>query len=281
MQKSTFLLFLIFISSISLSAQAEDQRFLATQKILPLGVIETIDSKALSETRVLNLYIPQGYHPDSTTTYPVIYLLDGSAHEDFPHIAGLAQFMNLYDLLPKSIIVGIENVDRYRDFTHPSSDTLDHQDFPTHGGSEAFIKFLGEEVQPFVNKNYRTNGKRTIIGQSMGGLLASEVLMRQPELFDDYVIVSPSLWWDQQSLVKQADKFFKLNTKLKKRIVVSIGTEHPAMHEVANKLIYAIRGSGNKNIELFYEHLPAESHATILHRAVYRSFELLYAKDKK
>jgi predicted alpha/beta superfamily hydrolase len=280
MQKNIVLLFLTIITSFSSLAQKEDPRFAEGKTLLPFGVRESIDSKSLSEKRILNIYLPQAYHPDSTMTYPVIYVLDGSAHEDFPHIAGLAQFMNMYELLPKSIVVGIENVDRYRDFTHPSSDTLDQRDLPTQGGSAAFIQFLAQEVQPFIRSNYHTNGYRAIIGQSMGGLLASEVLLTQPALFDDYIIVSPSLWWDNQSLVNRAADIFKAAPELKKRIVIAIGTEHPAMHEVANKLVYAIQESANANIELHYEHLPAESHATILHRAVYLAFERLYPKDK-
>ena len=245
------------------------------EKAFCFGAVEVIQSEALSEERTLNIYLPSGYSPDSAANYPVIYLLDGSAHEDFLHIAGLVQFMNMYELLPKSIVVGIANVDRYRDFTHPTTDPEDLKALPAGGGSEKFINFLEKELQPFIEKNYKTNGQKTIIGQSMGGLLATEILLKKPYLFDDYIIVSPSLWWDKQSLVNQADAIFKANMDLKKKVFVSLGKEHPVMHEVADKLVDAIKNSGNENITLFYEPILDEGHATILHIAVYNAFRMM------
>ena len=82
-----------------------------------VGNIDEIHSEQLSEKRVLNIYLPEGYSQKDTITYPVIYLLDGSAGEDFIHIAGLIQYANFswINMLPKSILVGIANVDRRRD----------------------------------------------------------------------------------------------------------------------------------------------------------------------
>lgn len=280
MKHLTLLIFL-FIITYTLAAQQIEARY-DGKKVFPFGVIETIDSQELSEKRTLNIYLPDGYHPDSSATYPTIYVLDGSANEDFPHIAGLAQFMNMYNLLPKSIVVGIANVDRYRDFTYPSSNKKDKKSLPTSGGSEKFINFIEKEVQPFIKKNYKTSEHQTIIGQSLGGLVATEMLLKKHYLFDDYIIVSPSLWWDKQKLAHSAQEFFETNNELKKRIFVSLGKEHPTMHEVADKLINAVKGSGNKNIELYYEPILKEDHATILHRAVYMAFEKFNPKiDKK
>ncbi len=263
---------LFILLANTLEAQNIDARY-GGKQVFPFGIIEELESSELSEKRVLNIYFPDGYHPDSLTTYPVIYVLDGSAHEDFPHIAGLVQFMNMYDLLPKSIVVGIANVDRYRDFTYPSKDRKDRKSLPTSGGSEKFIRFIEKEVLPFVQKSYKTNGHKTIIGQSLGGLLGTEILMTNPELFNDYIIVSPSLWWDKQTLVNKAHDYFEANKGLKKRIFVSLGKEHPTMHEVADKLVDAIKASGNENIEWYYEPILEENHATILHKAVYQAFQ--------
>lgn len=277
--KKIIILFIAIIG-VQLNAQTEDVRYKG-KIVFPFGVVEQIDSKELSEQRILNIYLPLGYHPDSLTTYPTIYVLDGSQNEDFPHIAGLVQFMNMYDLVPKSIVVGIANVDRYRDFTYPSSVKRDKKDIPTSGGSEKFINFIEKEVQPFITNNYKTNTHKTIIGQSLGGLVATEILLKRHYLFDDYIIVSPSLWWDNEKLVDKAPTFFELNKTLKKRIFISLGKEHPVMHKVADRLVDAIKTSKNEQIELFYEPILEEDHATILHKAVYLAFEKLYKKDKK
>lgn len=278
--KNTSLLLILFAISIQIYSQDNDPRY-TNKQVFPFGVVEKIQSEVLDEERILNIYLPQGYDPVASDTYPTVYVLDGSAHEDFPHIAGLIQFMNMYSLTPKSIVVGIANVNRYRDFTFPSENKDDIKINPANGGSPKFIDFIENEVQPFVKDRYKTNGLRTIIGQSLGGLLATEILIKKPQLFDDYIIVSPSLWWNHQKLVNSASDYFKANTNLKKRIFVSLGKEHPVMHEVADKLVEAIKISGNKNIELHYVPILEEDHATILHKAVYEGLETFNVGTKK
>jgi len=271
------LLAILALFSFTVQAQESDARY-TDHKIFPFGVIEEINSTELNEKRTLNIYLPEGYNPDSTDTYPVIYVLDGSANEDFPHIAGLCQFLNMYQLLPKSIVVGIANVDRYRDFTYPSSDKRDVKDVPTSGGSPAFIRFIKNELQPFMAKNYKTSGFKTIIGQSLGGLLATEILMTDPQLFNDYVIISPSLWWDREILVNKAEAYFNEHQEINSRVYVSLGKEHPVMHKVADKLVESMNKSSNRNLHVWYNPILDENHATILHLAVYDAFMSFYGK---
>ena len=280
--KNTFLLLLLllFVSASQLYAQKKDSRY-TNKQVFPFGVVKTFHSNALNEERVLNIYLPEGYDPNVAETYPTVYVLDGSANEDFPHIAGLVQFMNMYNLTPKSIVVGIANVNRYRDFTFPSKHEDDIKANPANGGSLKFLDFIESEVQPFIKKNYKTNGHKTIIGQSLGGLLATEILMKKAHLFNDYIIVSPSLWWNHQTLVDGAADYFKANMDLKKCVYVSLGKEHPVMHKVADKLVDAIKASNNNNIELYYVPILEEDHATILHKAVYEALETLNKHAKE
>lgn len=61
-------------------------------KPLIIGEVDEIQSAILSEKRILNIYLPDGYNANDTTTYPAVYLLDGGTDEDFIHITGLYQF---------------------------------------------------------------------------------------------------------------------------------------------------------------------------------------------
>lgn len=185
--------------------------FAQVSKPFVLGVIDEIQSKTLAEKRILNVYLPEGYSQNDTTKYPVIYLLDGSADEDFIHIVGLVQFNNFswINRVPKSIVVGIANVDRKRDFTYPTSVEEDKKRFPTTGHSDRFIAFIEKELQPFIENKYKTTHSKMIIGQSLGGLLATEILLRKPTLFDKYIIISPSLWWDNGSLLTEKSLVFQ------------------------------------------------------------------------
>ena len=268
-----------FLLSTMLSAQVYDK--VETTPFV-FGDVLTFHSEALGQERVLNVYLPDGY-ADSTLAYPVIYVLDGTSYEDFPHIAGLAQFMNMYDLLPKSIVVGIANngKSRYHDFTGPTESDSDKVWIPTYGGSAAFISYLKNEVEPMVAEHYRTSGHRTIIGQSLGGLLAMEVLVTKPVLFDDYIVVGPSLWWNNGALAARAEAWVKTHNELHKRVFIASAGNEGMMKKQVMQVVSAFRKYGKPSLECTYEYFPKETHATLLHRAVYRAFEELYPQAKK
>lgn len=194
MNKYITILFLLFTSTLTFS-QTNKSKSTESTKPFVLGVIDEIQSKELGEKRILNIYLPEGYNSNEATKYPVIYLLDGSADEDFIHISGLVQFNSFewVDQVPKSIVVGIATVDRRRDFTFPTTIEKDQKRFATSGHSDKFIAFIANELQPFIDKKYKTTQSKTIIGQSLGGLLETEILLKKPTLFNKYIIVSPSL----------------------------------------------------------------------------------------
>jgi predicted alpha/beta superfamily hydrolase len=265
----TLLLFTSY--SLFIAAQSPDA------KAFQLGLIDEIYSDVLKEKRTLNVYLPEGYSPDSAAVYPVIYLLDGSADEDFIHVAGLAQFCNFpwIKLLPKSIIVGIGNVDRRRDFTYPSSIEKDKKDFPTTGGSGRFIDFLEGELQPFIRQHYKTGKDKMLIGQSLGGLLAVEILFKKPSLFNQYVIVSPSLWWDNESLLQLQRAAITQKTA----VFLAVGKEGKVMEQDSKKLHRQLRHGKSPLLQPHFSFLKKENHATILHHAVFRAFEYFHTLD--
>ncbi len=243
-----------------------------------LGQIDKIQSMELSETRTLNIYLPEGYSLDSSTKYAVIYLLDGSANEDFIHIVGIVQFLNMIESLPKSIVVGIANIDRKRDFTFPTTIERDKKDYPTTGSSSKFMAFIEKELQPFIQKKYKTNTSKTIIGQSLGGLFASEVLIKKPYLFDNYMIVSPSLWWDNESLLAIAPGLLAKQPDKKTKVYISVGKEGKQMEDDSRRLAEILHASDKSNLQLHFLPLLNETHLTILHNSIYKGFELLYPK---
>jgi len=185
----TILLALITIRAFSQSKTAIKPD---NTKPFTLGVIDEIYSKELGEKRILNIYLPEGYNKNDAVQYPVTYLLDGSADEDFIHVAGLYQFNSFewINRVPKSIVVGIATVNRKRDFTFPTTIKADQEKYPASGHSDQFIAFIEKELKPFLEKKYKANNSRTIIGQSLGGLLATEILLKKPTLFSKFASTS-------------------------------------------------------------------------------------------
>lgn len=257
---------LLAINSFGQAKEASKQGFM-------IGEIVDFHSTVLNEDRKLNIYLPNGYSLNSDKTYPVIYLLDGSKDEDFIHISGLVQFCSYswINMIPESIVVGIENVDRKRDFCFPTTIAQDKIDFPTTGGSEAFMNFIETELQPYIEKAYKVKDEKTIIGQSLGGLLATEILAKKPDLFDKYIIVSPSLWWDGQSLL---DKEFA-SYEGSKSIYITVGEEGRVMKRDAKSLYKKLKKSDNPTTFLEHHFLKEQDHGDALHLGVYNAFEAM------
>jgi len=270
--------------------QADKTQTVRTTKPFVLGVIDEVQSAQLGEMRILNIYLPDGYNRNDTVTYPVCYLLDGSADEDFIHITGLYQFNNFswINRVPKTIIVGIANIDRKRDFTYATTLAADRKRYPTTGHSDKFISFLEKELQPYIQQHYKTNGQKTIIGQSLGGLLATEILLKKPTLFNKYIIISPSLWWDNGSLLQVQSAVLDVGFAEKTAVYIGAGKEGltpgdtPRVMEVdANLLADKLKSAPNKNLTVYFDYLPQENHGTITHQAVFNALRLLYPAAEK
>ena len=283
MNRASILLLLTIATNLAV-AQPTKLKQTASSKPFILGVIHEIHSKEMAEKRTVNIYLPEGYNAKDTVRYPVIYLLDGSADEDFIHVVGLVQFNSFewVNQVPKSIVVGIATVDRRRDFTFPTTIEADKKKYSSAGHSGKFIAFLEKELQPFIQTNYKTNAAKTIIGQSLGGLLATEILFNKSRLFNQYIIISPSLWWDNGSLLNHDVPSFAHTD-----IYVGVGkegltpTEIPRVMEVdANRLAEKIKSAKTQNVNVYFDYLPLENHATIMHQAVFNAFRLLYPTGK-
>ncbi len=279
--------FILFLSLIFVLSHASFcQEISASSEIIPtskkpFSTGESIEfpSEILQENRVLNIYLPASYHTDTLRKYPVIYLLDGSASEDFIHIAGLVQFGSFpwINMVPESIVIGISNIDRRKDFTYPSNNKLDQTEFPTSGNSKNFIRFIDKELQPFIKTYYKTTQQKTLIGQSLGGLLATEILFTQPDLFDNYIIISPSLWWDDQSLLNSSPSGYESM----KSIFVAVGKEGDTMENSAKSLYQKLVQQEHQLTSLYFQFFEQQNHGDALHLAVYSAFGKIFGEKEE
>jgi predicted alpha/beta superfamily hydrolase len=111
--------------------------------------------------------------------------------------------------------------------------------------------------------------------------VATEILFKKPGLFNQYIIVSPSLWWDNGSLLDvEATKLETIATVTK--IYIGVGkegltpTKIPRVMETdANLLAQKIKRKNNNSLKVYFDYLPQEDHATIMHQAVFNALRLL------
>ncbi|HUD42358.1 MAG TPA: alpha/beta hydrolase-fold protein [Dokdonella sp.] len=163
-----------------------------------------LPSAHLAETRRINVYLPPDYGAAASTRYPVLYMPDGGLAEDFPHLATTVDAAIRAGRMRPLIVAGIENTERRRDMTGPTTVESDRRVAPRIGGSAAFRAFIAEELIAQVESRYRASGERGIVGESLAGWFVVETFLVQPGLFDVSIALSPSLWWNGAALVDGA-----------------------------------------------------------------------------
>ena len=200
--KKTILLLIFSILTNLVFAQGKVEK-----GTIVIGKTDSIQSKILGEQRKIWVHVPNGVNEK----YPVVYVLDGNGH--FSSVVGMIQQLSTINgntMCPKMIIVGIPNTDRTRDLTptHIDADPpfMDSTFSKTSGGGENFIAFLEKELMPHVDTKYPTAPYKMLIGHSFGGLAVMQTFVHHNDLFNSYICIDPSTWWDKEKLLKQTQK---------------------------------------------------------------------------
>jgi uncharacterized protein len=209
---------LLILSSSLLKAQNGNK--------IVMGTIDTVHSKILGEDRPIWVYVPNSGRADIylQKKYPVLYLLDGDAH--FYSVVGMIeQFstVNGNTVCPEMIVVGIPNTDRTRDLT--PTHYIDDMGFgsdTTSGGGENFIAFIEKELMPYIESNYPTEPYRMLIGHSLGGLTVMNTIVKHKNLFNAYVAIDPSMWWDNKKLLNESREVFAKDSFKGKSLYLAI-----------------------------------------------------------
>ncbi len=253
--KSNFslLLFTCLFNNISQAQKTDSTR-------VSIAEIKIIHSTILKEDRKIYVYTPINH----AEPLPVIYLMDG---EMISLVAGIVDFLSKANQLPPMIVVGIGNYeyDRTRDLTTTHNllnmdGTTNSINFKTSGGGENFLKFIKDELMPFVEKNYNTSPNKIFFGHSLGGLISSYCLLNHPEMFNSYIAISPALWWDKESFFKNADLLFKNKRFKNKTIFFSDGNEGFEFHKSVIKLQSLFQQKKITGLRYKYIAYPEETH---------------------
>jgi predicted alpha/beta superfamily hydrolase len=165
------------------------------------GFEETIPSKILGKERKIWIHIPNnngGNKIKDRGHYPVVYVLDGS--ENFNTVVSITEHMEESSLCPPMIVVGIVPIERLSELTTGTDKELPN----VVGNADKFMSFVEKELIPYIDTNYPTTTYKTLIGHSLGGLTVMNTFVHKPTLFNSYVSLDGSLWWDNKKIVKEA-----------------------------------------------------------------------------
>lgn len=173
--------------------------------------------------------------PPPATGFPVIYLLDGNAY----FMLAVEAYHRSSSTLPPAVIVGLgyptdERFDRIRrtyDFTTPASPeklppTRIPGGWPKSGGADAFLGFLENELKPRIAEETAIDDNRqALVGHSFGGLLIMHTVFTRPQMFQSYVAISPSGWWNDYALLNEEQQFSIQSENLETpiRLMIAVG----------------------------------------------------------
>ncbi|UHQ25030.1 alpha/beta hydrolase [Lysobacter sp. 5GHs7-4] len=250
----------LLIGGACLSASAAEPE--TAVESLPVHESFTMETRAPDETRRINVYMPPGYDAAKGPRYPVLYMPDGGLQEDFPHVASDVDAAIRAGEMRPMLVVGIENTQRRRDMTGPTAFAEDRKIAPEVGGSARFRAFIADDLMPAVRKRYRVSDETGIIGESLAGLFVVETFFERPELFDVYIAMSPSLWWNQDALVLSAERRLRAGGFGPRTLLLSSANEDNIAPQTA-RLADALRATAPKGLAWRYDPRPDLKHGTI------------------
>jgi predicted alpha/beta superfamily hydrolase len=245
---------------------------------LTAGERLSLKSELLGEERVLSVALPEDYEK-SDSRYPVLYVLDGEWH--FPHAQALVWFLAhcghvRTHPVPPMIVVGIENVDRSRDYTPTHREEQHGMLFPTSGQSDRFLGFLESELIPFIDENYRTQPYRILSGWSFGGLFCITTLFSGRDVFDGYIAISPSLWWDDGLVLEQAKDLFEQQTELESSLIITLGDETRLVRPAVLDFVTILKAKAPQTLDWDIDLSYGEEHNLVPPMALYKGLRMLY-----
>ncbi|MBK7873610.1 MAG: alpha/beta hydrolase [Saprospiraceae bacterium] len=149
-----------------------------------------IRSTANGATYNIKVGLPANYNP-GVEKYASIYVLDGEENFDFVS----KKCKEISDKLAVTNVVVISigyGKDRSIDYTPTEVSAVT-------GGGPQFLNFIETQLIPVIEENISVDtarSSRVILGHSYGGLFGAYAFSANNKLFGNYILLSPSLWFD-------------------------------------------------------------------------------------
>lgn len=255
---------------------------------LPNTEMRFLQSRHTQVDYKLYISLPQSYHT-GTRRYPVVYMLD--ADYSFAIARNICEHIAERNQMPELLLVAIAydgppnyRLHRTRDYTPTQSLTggygPEYQRYS--GGGEKFRDFIDEELLPFIETNFRVTQERTFVGHSYGGLFGAWILFTTPELFKHYILVSPSLWYDDRLLFRVEKEFAAHHNELPIKLYLTVGSrEHNAERSMIadlKKFAAQIESRNYKGLEMRTFVFDDETHNSVFPLGFSKGIRFLYER---
>ncbi len=210
-----------------------------------IGKRDSVTSTILNSKRALSVYLPPSYYISNQQKFPVLYILDGDYN--FTYVAGLLELQaGIAEFMPEAILVALsaEGTDTYRRNCKPA--IAGGKD---NGNADSLALFFEKELIPYIDSNYKTAPYKILAGHSVGGLFVINTALKHPKLFNNYIAISPALWWSDNAIIKIAKAQYQKAGYTEPNVYVSLANEQGMGVE---EFLSAVTASVFKNPILTY-----------------------------
>jgi predicted alpha/beta superfamily hydrolase len=242
--------------------------------------VRTLRSKAVGREYSINIFFPKDYYRESKR-YPAVYVLD--AEYNFGCVAYIARRLIKNQDIPKVLLIGIAYDTDYDDFYEKrfrDSTPESRIHGRNSGGADQFTQFIEKELVPFVDQNYRTiPDERTIVGHSITGFYCAYVLFRHPDMFNRYIIVSPSLWFSDGVAFEYEEAFFSNHKDMDASVYLSVGEdESQRIRDGSVKMRDALSKREYPHMRFRFSSVPEENHRSLFPYAFSRGMRFIFSE---
>ena len=237
----------------------------------------TLFSQTLGEERKVLVRLPS-LGDDEDARYPVLVLLDGNEWL-FHQISAIVRHYEGFGRIPGLIVVGVPNVSPAGRLRNMTPSRLHNEEWVEGGGgADPFLTFISDELMPYIDDNFPTTSYRVLQGGSYGGLFTLHAMATRPDVFDGYLIFSPSVWWDEGAAVERVEELFQARDSLPIDVYVTLANESDAgMLARFGELITLLETRAPRGTSWQYEPLPDKLHETTYFESTYLGLDALFS----
>lgn len=186
-----------------------------------IGFKDSLESTILQENRPFSIYLPPSYFSKPKQNYPVLYILDGEYN--FRYVSGILELQaGIAENIPEMILVAIsgKGSKEYKENCKPFV-----QGIQDSGNADQVLEFIEKELTPYIESKYRTLDYKILAGHSIGGLFIINAALKKPSLFNNYIAISPALWWEDNAINTVAKNIYESKSPIKANVYVSLANE--------------------------------------------------------
>lgn len=222
----------------------------------------------------VSVHLPDRYEErKDTMDFDCLYLFIGG--EDLYHSAsGMARLLSRHGDIPQMIIVGVTNIRWWPDLTPEKIEWKEES-----GNAKAFLTFISDQLIPWVDDSYATTDQRIYMGHSLSGMFGIYSLVEDKDLFDDYILISPSIQNRANSLFDKLETLVTSKT-LDNDVYFTVGTEGRRMSEGSYKLATIFSHDQGEKLRWKLEHMPDKDHFTIIFPSITNGLKYVCEDNK-